>query len=327
MLKGRPTAIERISDLKLFIRISETNSMSAAAREFGLTPSAVSQRLATMERDLGVTLLRRTTRSQRLTSEGCLFLNAAKTVLLELDNTFSKMSLQDSRNVEPIRIGTSVELGRKIVAEFLSNFQEENLGVKLMLLVNDSFTDITESGIDLAIRIGPLSDIDLISRRVARNFRIPVAAPSYLSRYGEPIHPKDLENHNCLMQHPNCLMSSKKDIKNNTWRFKINGSVEEFKVNGNLFATNGDILKFWAISGKGIMYKTIWNVIEELTSGELVPLLVQYWGDEVDLQIVYEKGTRNNLRVDAMFHRIHQELRKLDEKCSIEILKILSKSV
>ncbi|UWR78259.1 LysR family transcriptional regulator (plasmid) [Phaeobacter inhibens] len=309
--------IDKISDLKLFMRIAESGSLSAAAKEFRLTPSAVSQRLAAIERELGVVLVRRSTRSQCLTHEGVLFLNSAKIILRELDAVGNMMSLQDSRNVGLVKVGTSVDLGRKVIVNSLNRFQEENLGINVELSVNDSFSDITKSGIDLAIRIGPLPNSELRVRQVARNFRIPVASPSYLNRCGHPLHPYDLKFHNCLTR-------VRSNSPNHNWCFLIDGQLEKVRVKGDRCASNGDLLKVWALSGKGILYKTIWTVVDEIKQGKLVPILTGYWGEKLDLQIVYEKGIRKRLSVEALYGTIFQDLRSLNAECDLEIKKIFN---
>ncbi|MEH6741217.1 MAG: LysR substrate-binding domain-containing protein, partial [Sulfitobacter sp.] len=191
--------IEKISDLKLFKRIVEMGTLSAAAGEIGLSPGSASLRLAGMERVLGVQLFRRTTRQMHLTQAGAEFLETAESVLAELSNLEENLSDKTKDLSGNLHITAPVDLGRNYIAPSVDRFIDANPNVSVNLVCTDRITDLTERGIDIAIRYGALRDSSLRLRRVSSNRRIPVASPDYVSEHGRPTHPQDLKNHNCIL--------------------------------------------------------------------------------------------------------------------------------
>ncbi|ATF20652.1 LysR family transcriptional regulator [Phaeobacter gallaeciensis] len=299
--------IEKVSDLRLFKRIVELGSLSAAAGDMGISPGSASLRLAAMERSIGATLFRRTTRQMHLTPAGEEFLELASNVLNDLAAFDEHISREKRELSGVIKVTAPVDLGRNYIAPSLDRFVEGNPGISVDLVCTDRVADLTERGIDIAVRYGALMDSSLRIRRISSNKRIPVAAPSYIERMGMPEHPKDLAVHDCM------LLSSLGD-KNDSWTFVENSKALTQRVTGSRATNDGEVLRRWALEGKGIALKSAWDVAEDINYGRLVPLLISYCPPNVDLQLVFPPLARQPTKVRRLADHLVRELKILD-KC------------
>lgn len=299
--------IEKVSDLKLFKRIVELGSLSAAAGDIGISPGSASLRLAAMERSVGATLFRRTTRQMHLTPAGEEFLEVSSNILNDLAAFDEQISREKRELSGVIKITAPVDLGRNYIASSLDRFVEANPGISVDLVCTDRVTDLTERGIDIAVRYGALMDSSLRIRRVSSNKRIPVASHDYVERKGMPNHPKDLVGHDCM------LLSSLGD-KNDSWTFVENAKALTVRVSGSRATNDGEVLRRWALDGKGVALKSAWDVAEDINYGRLVPLLINYCPPNVDLQLVFPPLARQPTKVRRLADHIIRELKILD-KC------------
>lgn len=298
--------IDRISDLALFIRIAESGSLSAAANEFGLTPSAVSIRLSAIEKIAGTRLINRTTRHQKLTLEGEIFIHSARAILCEVNNLRKKLTRDRAEYSGSVKISASVDLGQNHLLDLFTVFQENHPLVSIKADFSDWVVDLSATDVDVAVRIGSLSDSALRAKHIATNYRIPVASPAYLEKFGRPGHPNDLKDHNCLTW-------SSTNVPKHKWHFQDEHGPLPVRVKGALSSNNGEVLRLWALAGKGIAYKAIWTVSQNIRDGLLIPLLPSYWAEQTDLQLVFLKDARNRPQVDAMIDFLFHELKKLDK--------------
>jgi DNA-binding transcriptional LysR family regulator len=299
--------IEKISDLRLFKRIVELGSLSAAAGDIGMSPGSASIRLAAMERSVGTILFRRTTRQMHLTTAGEEFLEVATNILNDLSAFDENISRERRELVGGIKVTAPVDLGRNYIAPSLDRFLEENPGISVDLVCTDRITDLTERGIDIAVRYGALMDSSLRIRRISSNKRIPVASIDYVEKFGHPAHPKDLARHNCM------LLSSLGD-KNDAWIFVEHSKALTMRVSGSRSTNDGEVLRRWALEGKGIALKSAWDVAEDINYGRLVPLLIDYCPPNVDLQLVFPPLARQPTKVRRLADHLIRELKILD-KC------------
>lgn len=308
--------IEKVSDLKLFKRIVELGTLSAAAGEIGLSPGSASLRLAAMERVLGIQLFRRTTRQMHLTQAGSEFLETAESVLAELNNFEESLSDKSKDLSGHIQITSPVDLGRNYIAPSIDRFIELNPKTSVNLICADRITDLTERGIDVAVRYGALRDSSLRLRRISSNKRIPVASPDYVAKYGKPESPKDLKMHNCM------LLSSQGN-KNNGWTFFENDAAITVRVTGDRSTNDGEVLRNWAKQGFGVALKSAWDVAEDINYGRLVPLLAEFCVPGVDLQLVFPPLARQPQRVRRLADHLVADLKRLDTCLSNVELKPL----
>ena len=297
--------IEKVSDLKLFKRIVEMGTLSAAAGEIGLSPGSASLRLAAMERVLGVQLFRRTTRQMHLTQAGSEFLETAEAVLAELTNFDEALSNKSKDLSGHLQVTSPVDLGRNYIAPSIDRFIAANPNISVNLVCTDRVTDLTERGIDIAVRYGALRDSSLRLRRISSNKRIPVASPEYVAKHGKPSHPQDLKGHNCM------LLSSQGN-KNNSWTFFENDAALSVRVTGDRATNDGEVLRTWAKQGHGIGLKSAWDVAEDINHGRLVPLLTPFCAPDIDLQLVFPPLARQPQRVRKLADHLVSDLKRLD---------------
>lgn len=190
--------MDGFSDLSFFSLLVKHGSLAAAAQQIGVTPPAVSKRLAAIERRLGVRLLQRTTRRISLTPEGEIYLVEGARVLEELDALERTVAGSRAAPKGLLRVCASLGFGRKHVAPALSIFAQRFPEVEVQLHLTDRPVNLIEQGFDLQLRFGELPDSRLTARLLAHNRRVLCASPAYLRRAGEPASPRELAQHACL---------------------------------------------------------------------------------------------------------------------------------
>lgn len=278
--------MDSFSDIAFFALLIKQGSMAATAQEMGLTPPAVSKRLALIEKRLGVRLLQRTTRQISLTPEGETYLTEGAHVLANLEEL--ERSVSGSRNTPKgvIKIGATLGFGRRYIAPAISKFSDLYPEVEIQLTLNDRPMNIVEKGLDVVIRFGELPDVRLTARLLANNHRVLCASPSYLERMGEPENPKELSKHQCLF-------IREADESYGTWHFHQGKKTETVKVQGPLTSNDGESVMNWALEGKGIMVRSFWDAAQYIGTGQLQPILTHWDLPSADIYAVFP--TRNNL--------------------------------
>ncbi len=299
--------IDRLDDFRLFVAIVERGSLTAAAQTLALSPGAVSLRLTALERATETQLLRRTTRRLQLTEAGDRFYETARRVLGEIDDLCESLAQDRGTLKGPVRVTAPLDLGRNHVAPALDSFIAAHAGVSASLMLSDTTLDLNQAGIDIAIRYGRLPDSGLQLRRTATNRRVPVAAPAYLDRVGRPAKPNDLLAMNCM-----ALLRG--GGRFDLWPFVSDGVVTTLKVFGDRAVNDGDLLRRWAIAGKGVVLKSAWDVAGDIEEGLLEPLLVDACPADVDLQIVLPAARQRPRRVGALIGHLTAMLRGLDAR-------------
>lgn len=190
-------AIGRSGEMEIFANVVAKGSLSAAAREVGLSPSAVSRVIARLEERLGVRLLVRTTRAIALTPEGEDYHRAAVRILRDLDESEQHIADQGAPRGR-LRVSSTHAHGRQILIPLLPEFLERYPEIKLDLSITDTRIDLVGERADVAIRVGPLADSDLTARKLGESARTVVASPAYLEKHGTPQVPEDLLHHNII---------------------------------------------------------------------------------------------------------------------------------
>lgn len=282
------------SELGFFCTLAGCASLSAAARELNLSTAAVSKRLTAMERRLGVTLLSRTTRRMSLTPEGELYLKQARRLLAELHELEQLVSGAGGDPQGLLRVNATLGFGRSHVAPVISRFVRRHPQVEVQLQLSVNPPPLTEDSFDVCIRFGEPPDARVISRRLAANRRLLVAAPAYLARHGTPRTPRDLTRHNCIGIRQG-------DEAYGLWRLspiRSSGPAgEAVKTRGNLSTNDGEIAVSWALDGHGILMRAEWDVARYLRSGRLVQVLAAYRTPPADIHAVYPQRHQTSARV------------------------------
>jgi DNA-binding transcriptional LysR family regulator len=276
-----------------FVRAVEHNGFTAAARDLGVTPSAISKLVTRLERKLGVRLLLRSTRRLALTAEGELYFERARRIVNEIADAEAEVmrfGVQPHGRVRMI-LGTAFATYAFVPAlpEFVERFPQ----VSLDLVVSDRPLDLVEASADVAVRIGPITETHLTARRIGDLERVIAASPEYLEQFGVPRTPDDLKAHNCLIV-PGVPGQSE-------WPFRDGGGVRSVHVKGNLTANNAETLFELALLGLGLIRFSDLIVGPAIRSGRLRPVLTEVHQPEpLPLHAVYLPARHRPPRVGAV---------------------------
>lgn len=268
--------------IELLALAVEAGSFAAAARRLGVTPSAVSRRIATLERELGVPLLARTTRSLRLTNDGQAFHERCLRILEELREARDAMARARRKPSGLLRVDAPLALGRQVLAPRLPEFLERYPEIRLDLTLRDQLVDPIAEGLDLVVRIGALADSSLIARRLGASRVVLCAAPRYLRRHGTPRRPADLARHACL--------GYLSDGRPRAFRFVSEGGTHAVDIAGPCHVNDGDVLRQLALAGRGIVALFDFIVAGDLVSGALVPVLAEHPSTTWPIHALYPKN-------------------------------------
>lgn len=256
-----------VNNLRMFVRVYELGSMSAAARDQRTSPAVASGRIADLEKHLGVRLFNRTTRSLQATENGRLFYDGARRVLDAI--TLAEAAVADAtRNPRgTLFVGAPLGIGRRVVAPVLPAFKARHPLIDLRLRLSDRLIDLTAEGLDLMLHLGRLEDSTLTMRVIADCPRVLCAAPAYVARRGMPADGAALvrDRHDCLnLRFPGA--------REHQWTLKTPNGLEKYDISGPFESDDGDVLTEWALDGQGIILKPVFEVADHLRSGRLQPV-------------------------------------------------------
>ena len=255
-----------LKSLELFVRVAGLGAIGKAGSEFGLSPTAATQRIQSLEKDVGAQLLHRNTRTVSLSRDGEVLLEHAKRILSNVEDALADVQCDPRAIRGELRIAGSASFGRKHLAPYVAEFLEAHPEISIQLHLSDAVFDIIENGFDMAIRLGALAPSALKARRLAASARVLVAAPSYLDSFGSPKTPQDLRSHNCI-------------IRGNDRSWQLRGpddAIDEVKISGNFSTNYAQAVTEAAISGLGVARKCRWEIEGQIQSGALQVLLDTY---------------------------------------------------
>lgn len=284
------------ADLGFFSALAGAGSLSAAARELGITTPAVSKHLALMESRLGVALVNRTTRRMSLTPEGELYLEHARRILGEIDGMAEILGVAKATPKGLLRVNATLGFGRSHVAPIISKFVRRHPEVQVQLQLSVNPPALTEDAFDICIRFGAPPDSRVIARQLAPNRRLLCAAPAYLAKQGIPKVPNDLTKHNCIGIRQG-------EEAYGVWRLASgrgrSATTESVRTRGNLTTNDGEIAVSWALDGHGILMRAEWDIERYLRNGRLVQVLPHCYTPDADIYAVYPQRHQLAARVRA----------------------------
>jgi LysR family transcriptional regulator, transcriptional activator for dmlA len=284
------------ADLGFFSALASAGSLSAAARELGITTPAVSKHLALMESRLGVSLVIRTTRRMSLTPEGEMYLETARRILSEIDGMAELLGVAKMTPKGLLRVNATLGFGRSHVAPLISRFVRKHPQVEVQLQLSVNPPPLTEDSFDVCIRFGAPPDSRVIARYITANRRLLCASPAYLAKHGLPKAPNDLARHNCIGIRQG-------EEAYGVWRLtsgRGKGAITEaVKIRGNLTTNDGEIAVNWALEGHGILIRAEWDIERYLRNGRLVHVLPHYHTPDADIHAVYPQRHQLAARVRA----------------------------
>jgi len=259
--------MDSIAGMRILVRVVDSGSFSAAARQLGVAPSSVSRRINELEEDLGARLFARTTRKLSLTEAGQLYYDRARSIIDEVNE--AKLALSQLGSPSGIlRVTVPSGIGRELVVSAVPAFLERYPAIKIVLSMTDRMVDIVDAGIDVAIRVGRQRDSSFKARKIGESKRVVCASPEYLKKVGTPKTPGDLESHNCITwrDHPG----------HNVWTFHGPDGVSNVRTSGSFFAKNADAIVAATVAGLGLSLLPDWNMGIELRQKQLRPVLTDY---------------------------------------------------
>lgn len=270
-----------LDDMAVFTRVVEQGSFSGAGRDLRMSPALVSSRIARLEKHLGVRLFNRTTRKVNVTEAGRRYYEDCLEIRRRVADAEARVSEQDQAPSGVLRLTSSTSFGRQFLVEKIPAFSKQFPDVTLQYRMTDALVDVFGDGMDVGIRVGPLADSSLKARILAPCKRYIFAAPEYLSKYGIPQTPQDLVRHNCLL----LRFPGSRQFR---WRFQGNNKENyDVAVEGSLDSNNGEVLKQWALAGAGLVFKTYFEVAEDVKAGKLKIILGSYMPQDAYITALY----------------------------------------
>jgi len=281
-----------IEDLNVFLTIIRKNSFSGAAKELGQSNAYVTKRINILEEILNTRLFYRNTRQIKLTHSGEYFQLQARNIIENMDNVLSHIYQNKNTLSGHIHICSSFGFGRRHLAQPLSLFAKHYPELTIDLTLTDHKLDLVNENIDLEIAVGNELNDRYFAKKLVDNRRILCAAPSYLEQHKIP------ENLTALKEH-NCLFLKEKGASFGVWKLFDGQKEHVITVNGGLTTNNGEVILQWALTGHGIIYRSIWDAQEYIKRGELIHILPNYY-EEASVWAVYPHKITESLKVKVL---------------------------
>jgi DNA-binding transcriptional LysR family regulator len=279
-----------ITDLRFFVSLTEGGSLAEAARRMDVTASAVSQRLRQLETRLGLHLIHRSTRRFSLTDEGELFYAGAIGLLEQLDDLIDIMRSRSSEVAGTLNVCGPLGFGRHHLAAAIAEFHSLHPRLIVSLTLTDVVAMADANRFDMIVHIGNLTDSSMVAYPIAPNARFVCAASDYLARHPAPRKPQDLAAHDCI-----ALRENQEDVT--LWRFTKNRSEVSVRVPAILSSNDGDVVRQWALWGKGLVMRSEWDVAESLAEGRLVRVLEDWHLPDADIVALVDRRLGMSARV------------------------------
>jgi DNA-binding transcriptional LysR family regulator len=265
--------------MAVFAKVVDSASFAAAARHFDMSPAMVSKHIHTLEERLGVRLLNRTTRRVSATEVGQNYYERCLRILNDLEDAELAAGDLQAAPRGLLRVTTSVSFGSRQLAPAVADYLLAYPDVSIELNLHDNYVDLLEERIDVAIRLGQLSDSSLIARKLSAVEMVLCASPGYLETHGTPQRPRDLVKHSCLIY---------TYAAPRTWTFvDRDGKPEVVRLSGRLLANSGDALLALLLQDAGVMLAPDYLVGDDVRAGRLIRLLAGYTTQDIPVHAVY----------------------------------------
>ncbi|UHM90521.1 LysR family transcriptional regulator [Rahnella victoriana] len=296
--------MDRLDAIRLFMRVVECESFSAAAKEAGIGQSAVSKQIAALENQFNHQLLKRSSRGIALTDAGKEFYDGALRLLDEYDQLESSVKYGADEAAGTLRISVAPVFGRFYIVPRLPALFERYPALNIELRVSERHIDLIEENIDIAIRHGELQDSALTQRKLAESPLITVGSPDYLARHGAPSSPAELGKHQCI------VFNGGRGV--HPWHFLDEQGKPIIHIPQGRFRSNdGEQQRAAALSGMGIAQIPAWLAGPDLASGALVPLLREFTRGAMPVSAVFATRQMANSKV-RVFVAYLMETLKID---------------
>ncbi len=256
-----------LADLDFFGAVARAPSLAAVARSLDVTPSAVTQRLQDLERRLGLRLVVRSGRRIALTDEGELLITRGQLISSDVAHLIDTLATRRGEVVGHLRVLAPLGFGRRFIAPVVARFATDHPAITVSLTLSDRPAQVPEATWDVAVHVGDRREGALSARTLAPNRRVLCASPDYIAQHGVPSTPQSLAAHRCI-----ALRENDEDVT--LWRFTdASKHVHHVRVSPSLSSNDGDVVREWAVEGRGIIMRSEWSIAEDLRDGKLIALL------------------------------------------------------
>ncbi len=293
--------MDLIAAIRIYVRVAESGSFSAIAREVGATQPAVSRQVSALEEHLGARLIQRTTRSLTLTEEGRAFLDHARRVLDCVAEAEAAVGRGHAVIGGLVRLAAPASFGRLYVAPLMRRLLDRHPDLLVELQMSDTTSDLIAGGIDVAIRAGQVSDANLVARRIGASPRQVFASADYLARNGSPLHPADLARHACVI----FLQLASPHV----WQFDGPDGAMSVQVEGRFRTDSSEAVREAVLGGLGLSLSPSWIFGDDVATGRVQPVLGSYRAGQVPIHAVYPTRRHLAQRTRAVIDFLAEEFR------------------
>jgi len=270
--------------LRLFVAAAERLNITAAGRDLGLAPAMSSNRLAKLEKELGVELLHRTTRKVSLSQDGAAFLPYAREIIAQAEAGRAALGEDTLSPSGILRFAAPSSFAQLHIIPLLPEFQNRYPDITLDLRLSDKRFDIIDGSFDLALRNAPLKDSSLLGRKLSDDSRVLCASPAYLDRFGAPVTPEDLKDHRFLAWSD---MAAREIVRRDGQR----AILDPEKMTCRTVLDDGTSQRLATLAGLGISINSLWSVAHDLAAGTLMQILPEWrLNDQSVLWLIYPKS-------------------------------------
>ena len=271
--------MDKLTSMQVFCRVATGGNFSHAARELRISPAMVTKHIASLEEQLNIRLLNRTTRKVSMTEAGENYLQLCQHLLNDMEEGEASLSELSQHPSGILKLTAPIDFGVLRLAPAIADYLTQFPDVSIDINYQDRKVNLVEDGFDIAIRIGAMPDSSLIAVPLLKNHLVCCASPVYLEQHGRPQHPTELRKHQCL--------TYSYSSTNNDWHFRNAEESYSIKASGRLNANNGRAMVAAAVQGVGIILKPQFMVQDFIDSGELVAILEEYEQPRGDVFAVY----------------------------------------
>ena len=294
---------DRFTSMQLFVRVARSGSFSAAAREMGITQPTASRIVARLEKQVGAALLTRSTRAVTLTEAGADYLARSEAILAALDEAdHAARGTGELRGT--LRVATSPSFAIRTIMPRLARFTEQHPKLRIEFARDDARQDLIGDSVDVAVRIGTLSDSTAVARKIGTVHRVLVAAPAYLAQAGAPHVPSDLSSHS--------LIIGPAGRSSEGWSFRKDGKSTTVRVQGRFVVDAAEAATAAAIAGLGIVSTGQGSVQAELEAGSLVRLLPDWEIGKSDIRVILPAGRTAKASARAFADFVATQVREIE---------------
>ncbi|KJF93656.1 LysR family transcriptional regulator [Photobacterium angustum] len=292
--------MDQLGAMRAFIRVVQTGSFSATAREQNTTQATISKKIAALEHKLEGKLLTRSSRDLALTEVGAEYYERCVAIISELDEAESNVRAHRALPQGLIKIAAPITFGNIFIAPIISEFLARYPDISVDLTLSDKHVDIISEGVDVAIRARELEDSSLIARHLFDNPNILVASSAYIAKYGEPVTPEDLNQHNCIIYSLSSTM--------NNWNFYNKKIKKSVSVSGNFKSDSCDAILRSVLDGVGIALLPVWMVDNEINAGRLKQLMPSYKTQPLPFHAIYTNNRYVSLKIRCFIDFIKEKI-------------------